>query len=117
MSRRTLERDRVEVEERRTIRDAAGGRLTERIIGPRRQVKASTVPVRDWSAAEEQETLGLQVVDMLVLYAKHWPGDVLSVVIVDGQRYETVGAPQHFRFSRKTSHWRVTIRWLGDDRG
>ncbi|MCJ1709230.1 hypothetical protein [Microbacterium sp. VKM Ac-2923] len=117
MSRRILGRGRVELEERRTVRDKSGQRITERIIGPRRQVKVSVVPVRDWSAAEEQETLGLQIVDMLVLYAKDWPGDVLSLVIKDGQKYETVGAPQHFEFSRKTSHWRVTIRWIGDDDG
>ncbi|MDQ1113935.1 hypothetical protein QE418_003383 [Microbacterium testaceum] len=116
MSRRILGRTHVLVEERITTRDDGGGRITERIIGPRRRVKCSTVPVREWSAAEEQEMLGLQIVDMLVLLATDWPGDVKSLVIKDGQTYETVGAPQHFELGRRTSHWRVTLRWLGEDR-
>ncbi len=117
MSRRILGRDRVEIEERVTYRDDSGARVTERIIGPRRQVKCSTVPVREWSAAEEQEMLGLQIVDMLVVLAKDWPGDVKSIVVKDGRAYETVGAPQHFDLGRRTSHWRVTLRWLGTDDG
>ena len=77
-------------------------------------VRCMGEPVRDWSSSEEVESLGLQVVDLTILRAKKWPGDVNSYVLYDGAEYETVGAPQHHSVSRRTSHYRVTIKWLRD---
>jgi hypothetical protein len=75
-------------------------------------VRGMVEPVRDWSSAEETETLGLQVIDLGVVRAKKWPGDINSHVIYAGSLYETVGAPQHHSVSPRTSHFRVTIKWL-----
>lgn len=75
-------------------------------------VKCMIEPVRDWSSSEEVETLGLQVVDLGVVRSKKWPGDIDSHVLFNGSWYETVGAPQHHSVSRRTSHYRVTIKWL-----
>lgn len=72
-------------------------------------------PVRDWSQAEEAETVGLQVIDLMVVRSKTWRGDINSHVLWNGNWYETVGAPQHHSASKRTSHWRVTIKWLRKD--
>lgn len=75
-------------------------------------IRCMIEPVRDWSSSEEVETLGLQVVDLAVVRSKHWPGTIDSQILFNGNWYETVGAPQHHSVSRRTSHYRVTIKWL-----
>lgn len=72
-------------------------------------------PVRDWSQAEEAETVGMQVIDLMVVRSKRWRGDIHSHILWNGDWYETVGAPQHHSVSPRTSHWRVTIKWLKKD--
>lgn len=84
-------------------------------VGARIPVRCMVEPVRDWSQAEETDALGLQVIDLRVLRAREWPGDVLSLVLWEGDWYETVGAPQHHSVSKRTGHWRVTIKWLRKD--
>ncbi len=78
------------------------------------EVRCMCEPVREWSAAEETDTVGLQVRDLLVIRAKTWPGDIHSIVTYDGSRYETVGAPQrlHAGLSKRTHHWRITCKWI-----
>lgn len=78
-------------------------------------VKCMVEPVRDWSQAEETAALGLQIVDLRVVRARTWPGDVLSLILWEGDWYETVGAPQHHSVSKRTGHYRVTIKWLRKD--
>ncbi|MGF3056149.1 hypothetical protein [Microbacterium sp. YY-01] len=75
-------------------------------------VRCMVEPVRDWSQAEENVSIGLQVIDLLVIRARHWPGDIDSHVVWEGSLYETVGAPQHHSVSKRTRHWRVTIKWI-----
>ncbi|KJL39911.1 hypothetical protein [Microbacterium trichothecenolyticum] len=106
----------VLVQNRETTRDAEGGRVTLP-VGERIEVRCLSEPVREWSAAEESQALGIQVTNMLVIRSRTWPGDINSHVIFDGGVYETVGVPQHFKLSRKTSHWRVTVKWIGKDGG
>lgn len=106
----------IQVQNRTVGRTAEGARDWVK-NGPRINVGCHYEPVRDWSSAEEQTGAGLQVVDLLLIYAKTWPGDVHSHVYINGQKYETSGAPQHFPTGRKTRHWRVTVKWIGVDDG
>lgn len=71
-------------------------------------------PVRDWSSSEEQQSNGLQILDLIIIRAREWPGDVHSIVEYEGGLYETVGAPQRHHASKRTGHWRVTVRWRED---
>lgn len=81
-------------------------------VGEPVAVQCMVEPVRDWSQAEESETLGLQVIDLRVIRSRLWPGDIHSHVVWEGELYETVGAPQHYSVSRRTAHFRVTVKWL-----
>lgn len=108
-----ITRHKVQVQNRKTRRDAAGGRVTEN-VGDLITVRCLYEPVREWSSAEEVEAGGFQIVHLLVIRAKKWPGDVKSHVIVEGQMYETLGAPQKVDMSRKLRHWRITVRWIGE---
>lgn len=81
-------------------------------VGSLVDVQCMVEPVRDWSQAEEAQTLGLQVIDLMVVRSALWPGDIHSHVLWNGNWYETVGAPQHHSVSKRTSHYRVTIKWL-----
>lgn len=103
----------VQVQKRQTTRNAAGIRVDEN-VGEPISVRCMVEPVRDWSSSEEVESLGLQVVDLAIVRSAEWPGDIKSHVIFNGARYETVGAPQHHSVSRRTGHYRVTIKWLED---
>lgn len=101
----------VNVQQRALTRDPRGLQvLTD--IGPRVPVRCMVEPVRDWSSAEEDKNHGLQVVNMLVIRSREWPGDVYSHVYWDGSVFETIGIPQHFGVSKRTMHWRVTIQWV-----
>lgn len=75
-------------------------------------VRCMVEPVRDWSQAEESEVLGLQVIDLMVIRSRRWPGNIDSHVWWEGNLYETSGAPQHHSVSRRTRHFRVTIKWI-----
>lgn len=103
----------VQVQNRKMGRDERGQRAYVP-DGPPVTVRCMGEPVRDWSSSEEVESLGLQVVDLTIIRAKTWPGNVNSYVLYNGAEYETVGAPQHHSVSRRTSHYRVTIKWLRD---
>lgn len=104
----------VHVQNRKSGRDAQGMR-TYLDDGPRVAVRCLTEPVREWSTAEESMQLGMQVVHLMVIRSRTWPGDIDSHVIYDGSVYETVGVPQKFELSRRTRHWRITVRWIGKD--
>lgn len=106
----------VLVQNRKAKRDSGGGRVYEN-VGDRIPVKCIAEPVREWSAAEESQTNGIQVTNMLVIRGRTWPGDINSHVVFEGQLYETVGVPQKFYLTRKTRHWRVTVKWIGKDGG
>lgn len=103
----------VEVQLRETILNDSGIRV-DRNVGSPIPVRCMVEPVRDWSSSEEVESLGLQVVDLAIVRAAKWPGDIKSRVTYAGALYETVGAPQHHSVSRRTGHYRVTIKWLRD---
>lgn len=103
----------VWVQNRKMTRNARG--LQEFTAdGQKHKVRCMVEPVRDWSQAEETEALGLQVIDLMVIRSRTWPGDIHSHVLWDGAWYETVGSPQHHSVSRRTTHYRVTIKWLKD---
>lgn len=106
----------VEVQNRVKTRDASGARVYVN-VGDRVPVDGTAEPVREWSAAEESQTLGMQVTNMLIFRSRKWPGDLNSHVAYEGHLYETVGVPQKFGMSRKTKHWRVTLKWIGTDGG
>ncbi|WP_136057244.1 hypothetical protein [Microbacterium sp. K24] len=103
----------VHVQNRTMTRDSRGLPVMNE-VGKPIGVRCMVEPVRDWSSSEEVETLGLQVVDMAIVRAKEWPGDVNSHITWNGALFETVGAPQHHSVSRKTGHYRVTLKWLKD---
>lgn len=75
-------------------------------------VRCMGEPVRDWASAEEDRSLGLQVVNMIVIRSREWPGNVNSHVLYDGGWFETVGVPQHHNVGRRTRHWRITLKWI-----
>ena len=111
MSLLTRGRHTVHVQNRVMSRNAGGLRVPQP-VGEPIPVRCTVEPVRDWSSAEEQREGGLQILDLLIVRAQNWPGDVLSLVEHEGKWYETVGAPQHHSAGRRTQHWRVTLRWL-----
>lgn len=99
------------------LRESTRGERGQRVyadVGDLIDVRGMVEPVRDWSSSEEVETRGLQVVDLAIVRARTWPGDINSHVIFDGALYETVGAPQRHSVSKRTGHYRVTIKWLRD---
>jgi hypothetical protein len=101
----------VQVQLRETTLNDRGIRVDVN-VGEPIAVRCMVEPVRDWSSSEEVESLGLQVVDLAIIRAQKWPGDIKSHVIFDGALYETVGAPQRHSVSRRTGHYRVTVKWL-----
>ncbi|MFJ4173407.1 hypothetical protein [Microbacterium sp. NPDC089696] len=103
----------VYVQKRKMVRTERGGRDYE-LDGTPIPVRCMVEPVRDWSSSEEVESLGLQVVDLAIVRARKWPGDINSYVTFEGAEYETVGAPQSHSVSPRTGHHRVTIKWLRD---
>lgn len=102
---------RVDVQLREYTRNAQGLQVYQQ-VGELIPVKCMVEPVRDWASAEEERTLGLQVIDMAVVRSAHWPGDVHSHVLYDGGWYETVGVPQRYWVGKRTRHWRITLKWI-----
>ena len=101
----------VQIQNREMRRNAQG--LQEFVpVGVLSTERCMVEPVRDWSQAEEAETIGIQVIDLMVIRSRRWPGDINSHVLWEGNWYETVGAPQHHSVSRRTRHYRVTVKWL-----
>jgi hypothetical protein len=78
--------------------------------GPLIAVPCSVQSVREWSTAEEIKVDGLQLLTLVRVFARSWPGDARSLVQYDGWVWETVGDPQHFRMSARTEHWAVTLK-------
>jgi hypothetical protein len=104
----------VLVQNRRVERDEAGRRVWVPDGDPVAHRCAVQV-ARDWSSAEETAGApGLQIIDMRVILSKTWSGDVNSYVYWEDDVYEMIGAPQPLTMSRRTSHWRITMRRLGD---
>ncbi len=103
---------RVSIQNRKLERNERGQQVYVLDGAPIPDVRCMIEPVRDWSSSEEVETLGLQVVDLGVVRSKKWPGNIDAHVLFKGNWYETVGAPQHHSVSPRTSHYRVTIKWL-----
>lgn len=99
------------VQNRTVVRDERGMQSLINVGDPV-AVKCMVEPVRDWSSVEESRELGLQMIDLAVVRAKHWPGDIDAHVTYNGSLYETVGAPQHYNVSPRTSHFRITLKWL-----
>lgn len=92
----------------------ANGMEVYRPVGDPIPVKCAVQPARDWSDAEEtMDSFGFQVTDLRVVLAREWHGDVHSHVLWDGDLYELVGQPQPNKMSRRTAHWRVTMKWIG----
>lgn len=101
------------VQLRKIERNEDGARVPVN-VGMPIPVRGMGEPVRDWASSEESQAGGIQILDMLVWRSREWPGDTNSLTTIDGQLYETVGAPQHQNISRATRHWRVTLRWRGE---
>lgn len=82
--------------------------------GPPVLIKSCSVQsVREWSTSEEDLTNGIIQLSLRRVYSREWPGDENSLVYFNGGEYECVGDPQHMDQTRRTHHWLVTIRWLG----
>jgi hypothetical protein len=77
------------------------------------EVPCAVQAVREWSTAEETPVYGLQLLTLARIFTRDWPGDVRSVIYWDGGEWETVGSPQHFQQSPRTTHWAVTIKLRG----
>lgn len=101
----------VQVQNRVMTRDQRGMQVFSPDGAPI-PVRCMVEPVRDWASAEEEQTLGLQVIDMAVIRSRRWPGNVNSHVTYDGGLYETVGVPQKFHAGSRTRHWRITLKWI-----
>lgn len=71
--------------------------------------------VREWATAEEIYDNGLSLLSMNRIFTRTWPGNVDSIIYFRGGRYETVGTPQYMDGSKRTEHWVITIKWLGDE--
>lgn len=99
----------VLVQNRSMTRDT-GGRQVWVPDGPLIPVKCAVQVARDWSSAEEYHDAGLQVLDMRVVLARYWPGNENSHVTWSSELWEMVGAPGELNMSRRTRHWRVTMR-------
>jgi hypothetical protein len=84
-------------------------------VGPRVRVRCSVQGAREWSTEEETHTRGLQVLSIRRIFSKTWPGDVNALVYHQGMEFESVGDPVQQNMSRNTSHWSVTVRWIGAD--
>lgn len=79
---------------------------------------------RSWSDAEEYLESGLQLKNLRVVYARHWPGDVNSHVFFDGWEFLTEGEVAQSSWSpkgraaslfRKVRHARITLYRFGKD--
>lgn len=99
--------------QKRTLTRDAGGRPVFVADGPPVEHRCGVQPARDWSSAEESMAAGLQILEMAVIISRTWSGDENSHVIYGDSLYEMIGAPQHQNMSRRTSHWRVTVRRIG----
>ena len=78
-------------------------------------VRCAVQDAREWSTEEEDRTHGVQILSLRRLFSKTWPGDVNSHVYHKGDKFESVGFPQHRDMSRHTEHWSITLRWIGKD--
>lgn len=94
-----------------TTRTKEGTRAMQE-LGTPILVRGTAEPVRDWSSSEEQQSNGLQILNLVIFRSRLWPGDEHSLIEYEGDVYETVGAPQQHHTGRRTKHWRVTFRWL-----
>lgn len=101
----------VYVLNRTEARDASGRRVY--VPGAFTPHRCAVQPARDWSSAEESVTAGLQLIDLRVVLSREWSGDENSHVYWDGDVYEMIGAAQPQKMSRRTRHWRVTMRRIG----
>lgn len=102
----------VYVQLREMQRDEGGRRVLAN-VGEPIPVRCGVQIARDWSSAEEKLENGLQVYNMRVIYSRTWPGDEHSHIIIDGELYEMIGAPQRTAMSRRTAHWRNSVRHIG----
>lgn len=103
----------VIVQNRKLVR--VNGQADYENDGPPTLIKGCSVQsVREWATAEEVLTNGLQLISMRRVFTRKWPGTVNSLVYFNGGEFETVGDPQEMDQSRRTSHFVITIRWLGD---
>ena len=75
--------------------------------------KCDVQSVREWATSEEDLAHGVTLLSLRRVFARHWVGDSNAFVYFDGSVYEIVGDPQRMDRSRRTSHWLITIRWLG----
>lgn len=105
----------VYIQKRHVERDEAKRRYWVN-DGERIAQRCAVQVARDWSSAEEETGVkGLQVIDMRVVISKDWAGDENSYVYWEGDVYEMIGAPQPLRMSKRTSHWRITMKRLGTE--
>ncbi|ALJ22045.1 hypothetical protein [Microbacterium sp. No. 7] len=99
------------VQQRTMTRNPEGIRVPVNIGDPI-PVRGMAEPVRDWAQAEEHTTYGLQIIELVIWRSKEWPGDVHSLVRIEDNWYEPNGPVQHHFVSRRTSHYRITLKWL-----
>jgi hypothetical protein len=102
----------VYVQRRQTVRDDSGVAIQEP-VGLPIPVDCMVQIARDWSSAEETLSAGNQVYDMRVIYARNWPGDEHSHIYYDDRSWEMIGAAQQTTVSKRTRHWRVSVRHIG----
>jgi hypothetical protein len=104
----------VEVQNRRVDRDVRGNRVYVP-VGARQPVPCAVQPVREWSTAEETYGAGIQLMSLLRVFSRNWPGNTDSLIYFNGIEYESVGDPQLMNMSRRTRHWEITIKRIGVD--
>src|SRR5690606_26444655 len=69
--------------------------------------------VREWAASEEDLTNGVTLLSLRRVFARKWPGDTNALAYFKGDKFEIVGDPQEMDRTARTSHFVITIRWLG----
>lgn len=102
----------VQVQRRENVVSARGKpELTP--VGSLIAVRCAVQGAREWATEEETRDVGMQVLSIRRVFAREWPGDINSLVYIDGDMFETIGDPVRASMSRATRHWAVTLRWIG----
>lgn len=97
----------------RKIEREKGAKVTVNDGSPVLFRKCDVQSVSEWATSEENLMNGITLLSLRRVFARHWAGDSNALVYFDGSVFEIVGDPQRMDRTRRTSHWLITIRWLG----
>ncbi|UOR02064.1 hypothetical protein MUN77_01650 [Leucobacter allii] len=99
----------------RKITRVQGSKLTVNDGAPVLLKRCDVQSVREWATSEEDLSNGITLLSLRRVFARKWVGDSNALVYFDGGVFEIVGDPQRLDRTRRTAHWLVTIRWLGNE--